>query len=95
MEHPQYTVNFAGAPMSIYDIDDLMRRAWENEPFFPFTKLVLAPDLKENLREALFHIRQPEPGNFEIHEVKNLKMRWGSVDVEVDETLPMHHMTLR
>jgi hypothetical protein len=93
MEHPQYTVCFAGAPMSIYDIDDLMKRAWENNEFF--STLVLAPDLKENLREALFHISQPEPGNYEIHEVKHLKMRWGSVDVEVDETLPFSTMTLR
>jgi hypothetical protein len=81
--------------MSIYDIDDLMRRVWENEPSFLFTKLVLAPDLKENLRQALFHVQQLEPGNYEIHEVKHLKMRWGDVDVEVDETLPFSTMTLR
>jgi hypothetical protein len=81
--------------MSIYDVDDLLRRAWENHQHPPFTTLAIAPDLKENLRESLFHVNQLEPGNYEIHEVKHLKMRWGSVDIVVDETLPMHHMTLR
>jgi hypothetical protein len=96
--HPVYTVNFAGAPMDIYDIDDLMKRAWEGweeDPSLSFSTLAIAPDLRENLRHALMYLRPLEPRNYEIHEVKHLKTRWGSVDVVIDDTLPMHHMTLR
>jgi predicted nucleic acid-binding Zn-ribbon protein len=93
MEHPQYTVCFGGAPMDVYDVDDLLRRAHENSEIF--STLALSPDLRENLREALFHIRQLEPGNYEIVEITHLKTRWGDVDVVVDETLPFSTMTLR
>jgi hypothetical protein len=91
--HPQYTVNFAGAPIDVYDIDDLLKRASENSE--SFATLAIAPDLHENLRHALFYLIPGEPGDYEIVEVKQLKTRWGTVDVVVDETLPMHHMTLR
>lgn len=84
------TTNLAGHTLSIYDVEDVMNRAWEEHRALEKQVAVTSPQTRKAVDELLRRYQPDETRDpsRELAHLRSLATRWGTITFREEPTMP-------